>query len=117
MVSVACEAYSSVDLPYVTQELPPIFGSKLCVLSKALFKCKSHPNLASLNWVNHSEGAHYDESSFKKYWLEAKNSDDLFKCKTCGLAFKSQQELKDHDQAYQYCCRDCSICYGRLKRH
>ena len=113
MVSVACETYSSVDLPYnVTHELPPIFESKL---AKALFKSKSLPNIASLTLVTHSEEAPYDESSFKRFSLEAKNSDDLFNCKTCGLAFKSQRELQDHDQTYQFCCRHCSICYGTVK--
>ena len=47
--------------------------------------------------------------------LDVKNSDNVYKCKVCGLVFKSQQVLQEHDQAYTFCCWQCSICYGTIQ--
>ena len=48
--------------------------------------------------------------------LEVKNLDDAeVKCKVCSLSFKSQQDLHDHNEAFQYCCWQCFICYETLQ--
>ena len=54
--SISCQTSSSVDLPYsVTEALPPIFSSQLCVQSKPIFMSKSLPDLATLIFVEDTE--------------------------------------------------------------
>ena len=103
--TVSSQTHSSIDVPYhvTTGELPPIFGSTLCVRSKPVLLSNSLPDLSTRVMVQETED---------DLLLEA---DDGFKCKTCGLSFKSQQELKEHDRAYSYCCRDCLICFKTLQ--
>ena len=108
-ITVSSQTSSSRDIPYsVTDELPPIFGSKICTISKDIFLSKSLPNVVVAN----------DEVDvIMRYGLEAKHfdGDDEFKCKICGLSYKSQQELQEHDRAYTYCCRQCLICFKTLR--
>ena len=37
------------------------------------------------------------------------------RCKVCCLPFKSEQDLRDHNDAYPYCCWQCLVCYETLK--
>ena len=56
-----------------------------------------------------------DVESTMRYSLEAKNLDDEgFRCKVCCLPFKSEQDLRDHNEAYSYCCWQCLVCYETL---
>ena len=54
--TVSSQTRSSIDVPYaVTDTLPPIFGSKLCVRSKPLFMSNSLPNLSTVVMVEVTE--------------------------------------------------------------
>ena len=100
--TVSSQTHSSIDVPYlVTDELPPIFGSTLCVRSKPVLLSNSLPDLSTRVMETEDD-----------LLLEA---DDGLKCKTCFLSFKSQQELEEHDRVYTYCCRECFICFKTLQ--
>ena len=54
--SVFTQTIACVDTPYlITEALPPIFGSKLCVQTKPGFFTKSLPNLSSIVMVADTE--------------------------------------------------------------
>ena len=56
MMSVSTQTLHCIDTPYsILEPLPPIFGSKLCIQTKAPFMTKSLMNLASLRMVNVTE--------------------------------------------------------------
>ena len=119
IASVFTQTNDFVDTPYsITEALPPIFGSKLCVQTKPGFFTKSLPNLSSIVTVADTEEELILEAAENALCLQTKScflDDDGFKCKTCGLSFKSQQELLEHDSAYTNCCRECLICFKTLQ--
>ena len=52
----ATQTSSTFDTPYaVSDSLPPIFGSKCCIISKRPFLSNSLPNLATVTMVDVSE--------------------------------------------------------------
>ena len=52
-MSVSTQTINCVDTPYsILEPLPPIFGSKLCIQTKAPFMSKSLMNLATLKMVH-----------------------------------------------------------------
>ena len=54
--SISTQTLSTIDTPYtVSEQLPPIFGSQLCRLSKSVFLSKSVPDLATITWVTQTE--------------------------------------------------------------
>ena len=54
--SVSSQTSSTIDTQYaVTESLPPIFGSKLCLKSKPIFMTKSVPNLFTMVQVEETE--------------------------------------------------------------
>ena len=55
--SISCQTTHSADVPYsINTQLPPIFGSQLCQISKPLnFLSISLPNLSTLRWVKITE--------------------------------------------------------------
>ena len=55
-VSVSCQTTSMMDTPYLlSEELPPIFSSKLCSITKPTIMYNSVPNLSTLIMVEQSE--------------------------------------------------------------
>ena len=55
-VAVSSQTSNTIDTPYtVTDDLPPIFGSKCCIISKRPFISNSLPNLSTVLMVNVSE--------------------------------------------------------------
>ena len=54
--SISCQTSSSVNLPYlITEPLPPIFSSRLCVQTKPIFMANSMPDLSTLVFIEDSE--------------------------------------------------------------
>ena len=111
--SVSIQTQSTIDTPYlITEALPPIFGSHLCLQSKSVHRAKSLPDLAHNSWVANTEE---DVIREKAEQVLNEEEDDVMKCKVCGLVFQSQQELENHDKAYTFCCWQCSTCYRTIK--
>ena len=55
-VSFSSQTDNTIDTPYaITDKLPPIFGSKLCTLTRPVFISNSVPNLATLEQVEVNE--------------------------------------------------------------
>ena len=53
---VSTQTYPTIDVPYsVTDPLPPIFASKLCLRTRPVFLSKSLPDLIQLSWVSVTE--------------------------------------------------------------
>ena len=38
-------------------------------------------------------------------------SDQLLQCETCHEIFATEEQFNDHDNAHQFCCDECFICY------
>ena len=54
--SVSSQTCSTIDIPYaITDKLPPIFGSKLCIQTRPVFISNSLPNLDTIVQVKTSE--------------------------------------------------------------
>ena len=53
---VSVQTAPTIDTPYnVTDSLPPIFGSQLCLRTKPVFLSKSLPDLSKVSWVLRTE--------------------------------------------------------------
>ena len=103
-VSISCQTYNEVDTPYlVTEKLPPIFGSHICVQTKPFFMSNSLPDLSNRLLIEDNE---------EDKILEAR---EKVECSVCDLKFNSSRELDEHNQFYQYCCRTCSTCYRTVQ--
>ena len=111
--STSSQTVSTVDVPYhVPQPLFPIF-----VQAKPVVMTKSLPDLKTMVQVIITQDDKLQEAAEEALnaQYDYEQEDDVIKCKVCGLVFKSQQELEDHDKAYTFCCWQCSICYGTIK--
>ena len=38
-------------------------------------------------------------------------SDNPLQCETCHQNFETQEQFKHHDEAHQFCCDECFICF------
>ena len=56
LVSVSSQTFSNIDTPYlVTEELPPIFGSHLCIQTKPVYISNSLPDLTIRIFIEETE--------------------------------------------------------------